>query len=267
MSFSSTRPVLTMGALAVGALALSAQPVQATTPVGTLSMRAAGATGTVVADARQFSVIGDTSSDVAVAQVDGGTASLVRGPDADLPRAVRFPEYDPDGGYPRAVVSVTPTAGTALSPGDSDFEYGAVYRLDAVSSGRSEDNGDNVWQRGRYGDPAIFKLQLDHGYPSCLVKGSDGEVFARSRARLTPDTWYTTTCSRVGTTLTVAVRPYDDPAAVTTSVAVTGTSGTLTFAPTRPASIGGKLTSNGTSVARSADQLNGAVARVWVDRL
>jgi hypothetical protein len=191
----------------------------------------------------------------------------VPGPDSALPKAIRLPSYVASGPYPRAVVSLTPVSGHALSPGSSSFSFGAVYRLDATSSGRSLDDGDNVFQRGRYGDRSVWKLQVDDGHPSCLVKGTGGQAFVRSPATVTADRWYRTTCTRVGTTLSVEVRPYaGGTAGVRTTV--DAASGDVSFHSTPPASIGGKLTTDaGTAVVASGtDQLNGAVARVWVER-
>ena len=226
-----------------------------------LALQAIGTTGTTVTGAGQFDVTGDTTVAISVAALSGGSAKVVAGPDSALPRAVQFPAYVQSGTYPRAVVRLAQTSGDALSPGSSDFEYGAVFRLNALSSGRSIDNGNNLFQRGLYADRAQFKLQIDHGYPSCLVKGSAGRVFARSSVKVTPDTWYRAACSRIGSRVTVAVTRYG--AATTVSKGVSGSSGTLTFGSSVRASIGGKLTSSG-AVVSSTDQFNGAVARAWV---
>ena len=226
-----------------------------------LALQAIGTTGTTVTGADQFDVTGDTTVGISVAALSGGSTKVVAGPDSALPRAVQFPAYVRSGTYPRAVVRLAQTSGDALSPGSSDFEYGAVFRLNALSSGRSIDNGNNLFQRGLYADRAQFKLQIDHGYPSCLVKGSAGRVFAKSSVKVTPDTWYRATCSRVGSRVTVAVTRYG--AATTVTKGVSGSSGTLTFGSSVRASIGGKLTSSG-AVVSSTDQFNGAVARAWV---
>jgi hypothetical protein len=203
---------------------------------------------------------------VALAAVDGGRLNVVAGPDQTLARAWQFPTYRAAGTYPRASVSLTPTSGEGLSPGASDFRYGAVFRLDSSSSGRAADNGDNIFQRGRYTEPSMFKLQVDHGFPSCLVKGSQGPVLVQSSVKVTPGAWYSATCSRVGSTLTVTVLRYGQDGSAVRDVGV-GSSGTLSFSANRAASIGGKLVTSGTGVASSSDQLNGAVAEVSVNRL
>ncbi len=253
--------LLPLTLLGLGTVGAAAGDVAA----NSLTMSAVGTPGTIVTGPDQFSVGGDTPVRIAVARISSGNAKVVAGPDATT-RAIEFPSYVKSGTYPRAVVTATPTSGDALSPGASDFEYGAVFRLNATSSGRTIDNGDNVFQRGLYEEPSQFKLQLDHGYPSCLVRGSAGQVFASSSLKVTADRWYRATCSRVGTRVTVQVAPYGSTAAPVSAVA-NGSSGTLTFPATEPAAIGGKVTRTGAVVSSATDQFNGAVANVWVNRI
>ena len=229
----------------------------------TLALQARGTTGTTVTGADQFTVGGDTTVAISVAGLNGGSAKVVAGPDSTLPRAVQFPPYVTSGTYPRAVVRLIPRSGAALSPGSSGFAYGAVFRLNASSSGRSIDNGNNLFQRGLYADRSQFKLQIDHGYPSCLVRGSAGRVTARSSIKVTPDKWYRATCSRVGSRVTVGVARYGGAASTVTKV-FSGSTGTLTFGSSVRTSIGGKLTSTGAVESSSTDQFNGAVARAWI---
>ena len=254
--------VMSCAVACAGALAVVSAQAASTS---SLALQATGTTGTIVTGADQFAVDGDTTVAVSVASLSGGSVKVVTGPDSALPRAVQFPSYVSSGTYPRAVVRLTPQSGDALSPGSSAFEYGAVFRLNATSSGRSIDNGNNLFQRGLYADRAQFKLQIDHGYPSCQVKGSAGRVYARSSIKVTPDVWYHATCSRVGSRVTVGVTRYGG-SATTVSKVVGGSTGTLTFGSSVRASIGGKLTSSGAVVASSTDQFNGAVARVWISR-
>ena len=238
---------------------------RADTVANSLTMTVVGTPGTVATGAAQFSLGGDTAVNVSVASVSSGKATVVAGPDSST-RALQFPAYVKSGTYPRAVVGAVATSGGALSPGASDFEYGAVFRVDTTTSTRSVDNGDNLFQRGLYEDPSQFKLQIDHGYPSCLVRGSAGQVFASSPTKVVSGAWYRVTCSRVGTKVTVQWAPYGSTAAPFTTVA-TGSSGTLSFPASTPASIGGKLNASGTVVSSATDQFNGAVANVWVNRL
>lgn len=229
-----------------------------------LEVRAQGGAGTPVTGSGQLALSGTTAVRVGVPTLESGRAVLVEGPGATDPRAVRFPAYVATGRYARAVLRLTPTSGSALSPGSADFEFGAVLNLDRVSSGRSNDNGDNVLQRGLWGDRAQLKLEVDAGRPACSVKGDQGRRTVRSSVRLTRDAWYTVRCERMGGRLTVEVARYGASPVRTT---VSGQTGRLSFDPARPASVGGKLDSSGQIVAGATDQLNGAVARVWVRHL
>jgi len=228
-----------------------------------LSLTADGVLGTVVQGVGQLTVTGDTAVDVDVENVDGGRMQLVAGPGL-LETAVRFPSYSDSSAYPRAVLSLTPTSGQALSPQSADFAYAAVYRLDATSSGSAEDNGDNLFQRGIWSEPSMFKLELDSGHPTCVVKGSEGRVTVRSPTKVQPNEWYRTVCSRVGDRLKVAVTPYGTTDTVRAENA--GPTGQVAFPASRPASVGGKLSGSGDVLRTASDQFNGAIARVWIDR-
>ena len=234
-------------------------------PVDSLTLTADGAVGTLVNSVTQLAVGGDTSVDVGVANLDGGAVRTVLGPSLALPLALQFPAYGDGSSYPRAVVGVTPTSGDALSPGSSDFTFGAVFRLDGTSSGDTVDNGDNLFQRGLYHEGSLYKLQLDHGQALCMVKGSNGRVTAKLTERVTPDRWYRATCTREGNQVSVAVTPYGG--GDTDRSEESGDIGSLSFAASRPASIGGKLNASGEMVERASDQFNGAVAKVWIERL
>ena len=254
-----------VGALALVLSCVVGIPRVDAATANSLTMQVVGTTGTVATGADQFTVGGDTSVKVAVAKLSGGNAKVVAGPDSST-QAMQFPAYVNSGTYPRAVITATPTSGGGLSPGASDFEYGAVFRLNATSSGRSIDNGDNLFQRGLYEDSSQFKLQIDHGYPSCRVRGSGGQVFASSSLKVTPDKWYRATCSRVGSKVTVQVVAFGSTATPVSNVA-NGSAGTLSFPASLPAAIGGKVSSSGAVISSATDQFNGAVANVWANRL
>jgi hypothetical protein len=253
--------------LTLAAGLVSASAAQAVAP-DTFTLRVDEPVGTTVGDSSRFLVGGDTAAEVTTPDRDGGELSVVTGPDADLPTAVDFPSYVGAGTYPRAVLSLTPTTGSAFSPGATDFQYGAVFMLDQTSSGQLLDDGDNIFQRGRFTDPSMFKLQVDHGHPSCLLRGSDGDVLVTSPVEIARQAWYSATCSRVGSQVRLKVTPYpaDPEADADTVTTAGGSTGTLTFDPATAASVGGKLNRLG-EVARSTDQLNGAVAKVWVRAL
>jgi hypothetical protein len=229
-------------------------------------LTASGTSSTKVASSAQFTVTGDTAVDISLAQLSGGSATFVDGPSDALPSAVQFPPYVAAGTYPRAVVRVSPSSGAGLDPGASDFEYGAVFRLDKTSDGRKIDNGDNLFQRGLSSESSMFKLQVDHGHPGCKVSGSSGHAVVTSPVSVVRDAWYVAVCSRVGSVLSVSIRPYGSDEAPVKTVLRRST-GTLTFGTDRPATIGGKVTASGDVVAGATDQFNGAVAQVWTGRL
>lgn len=253
---STVLALATSGGLGFSASAVTAPTVRVT---------ATGSSGTTVSGSGQLAVTGDTTAAITVAHLSGGNAVLAPGPGAGLPSAVQFPPYVASGTYPRAVVRVGPSSGAGLDPGSADFEYGAVLRLDPTSSGRSVDNGDNVFQRGLSYEASMFKLQADSGRPSCRVRGSSGEVFVRSTTTLTRGSWYTARCSRTASQLSIEVSRYGSTTVVRT--VATGPTGALSFPAGRPAAIGGKLNASGDIVSSSSDQLNGAVAQVWTERL
>jgi hypothetical protein len=261
-----SRSVLTASAVSV-ALAGSGgllAPAQAAT--ASLAVVAKGSPGTTVTGASQFTVTGNSTVGVGVATVSGGHARLVAGPGGDLPAAVQFPAYVASGTYPRAVVRLTPSSGTALNPGTGDFTFGAVVRLDGTSSARSDDNGDNAFQRGLYDESSQFKLEFDAGRPACSVLGSAGRVIVRSGAGIAPGAWYQVTCSRTGGSVSMTVARVGSSTAAATRTSRTGATGNVTFAGSRPASVGGKLTPSGAVDTSASDQFNGAIAKVWVSR-
>ena len=262
-------PILSAAAiaLALGLGAPLAVPAHAAT-TGSMAIAAKGAAGTTVAGSNQFSVTGDTAVAMSVAHLSGGNAVLTAGPGGALPTAVKFPAYVASGTYPRAVVKVAPTSGVALSPGTADFQYGAVFRLDAASQGRTVDNGNNAFQRGLSSDPHMFKLEVDGGHPACTVRGTSGKVVVRSNVSVTPGAWYSATCSRVAGTLSVTVAPYATSIASSTTrtSSASGSTGDVTFTSGITASIGGKLYDSGAIDSSASDQFNGAIAEVWIKR-
>ena len=255
-------PLVSVVVVCAGALEVATAQAASTS---SLTLQPRGAIGTTVTGAGQFDVGGDTTVNISVAKLSGGNLKVVSGPDSARPRAVQFPSYVGSGTYPRAVLRMNPDSGYALAPGSSDFQYGAVFRLDARSAGRSIDNGNNLLQRGLYSSPAQFKLQVDGGYPSCSVRGSAGRAYVRSGLKIAADRWYRAACTRVGSRVTVSVRPYGG--ATTVSRSVTHSSGSLSFKSSMPTSIGGKLTASGAVVSSATDQFNGAFANAWVRRL
>jgi hypothetical protein len=263
--FAMRRPTLCCVVLLAVTATLAVVAPASATPTRLLTMTVVGAPRTIVSGSSQFAT-GGTTVRIAVARLSGGNVVVTSGPSSTLPSAVQFPPYVASGVYPRAIVEVTPLSGSGLSPGSSDFRYGAVFRLDRISSGRVVDDGDNVFQRGLSSEPSMFKLEVDHGRPSCKVRGSAGAVIVRSGLVVQSGTWYKAWCSRVGSTLSVEVKVYRSASLPYRTVA-SGSAGTISFPSGRPATIGGKASAVGTMVEAASDQLNGAVAQLWTTRL
>lgn len=246
---------------ALPASAVLAGPAGAAT-AAEVNLTGKGPKGTPVTGVAQIAVTGGTEVDVDVSTVSGGEAVVARGPGEGLSRSVRFPRYVDSGSYPRAVLEVEPESGGAFDPGADDFSFGAVLKLAPRSDGRAEDDGDNVFQRGLYADAAQFKLQIDGGRPSCLVKGNAGRVKVTG-PKIDRGTWYTISCARKGSALVVKTARYDGTGGTDRHIA-TGSTGKLSFSSSTPASVGGKLDGSGKVVAGSSDQFNGRVAEVWL---
>jgi hypothetical protein len=203
---------------------------------------------------------------VSIARSGGGTVSTM----SDKPwlgRTGRTPSFDPDPGAPRGVLKVAATSGDPLSPGSQTFTFGADVLLDAGTTGvhrtGSTDNGDNVVQRGLYGQQSQYKIQVDGRRPSCRVKGRGGAVTVWSTTTLAAGTWYGLRCTRSGKTVSLQVRRYSSTGAVvsTTTTKRRGATGSVSAPRSVPISVGGKLTSDG-QVAHDSDQFNGRVDNV-----
>ncbi len=190
-----------------------------------------------------------------------GAAGIEVVPAPGAGHAVRFPAYTGAADAPAAVLVASDTGDGALDPGDDDFTFGARFRLDEESSGSKTDNGDNLVQRGTFDSPAQFKIQLDHGVPSCRVLGGAGEVFVKAEGPVDPDTWYTVTCERTSQEVTLQVAA-DGEASGDGTWRKSGPTGPVSLKDL-PLTIGGKAGPDGTPVA-SADQFNGEVDDVFL---
>lgn len=163
---------------------------------------------------------------------------------------------------PRAVLRVIPTgAGDALAPRLRDFEFGADFRKDSLSSGTTVDNGDNLIQRGLWNEPAQYKIEVDGGRPGCRIKGDRGSVSVSAAFRVDPGLWYRVRCKRVANTVTLQTQEYRDDGTIRTVLTSrTGTIGSVVWPKTRtPLSVGGKLRADGSMVSSATDQFNGLV--------
>lgn len=217
-------------------------------------------------------VTGNVPTTVELTAIGGGRV-IAQQVDADgvAGQAVEFPTFDPAPGAPAAAVLVSsPDAEDPLDPGDRDFAFGAEVRLVEESESDatdSTDNGNNVVQKGLYLDPSQYKLQVDHGYPSCRVAGSDGDLTVRSQVKPTPGVWYRVACERTadGVSITVSELGSEDDEVLDRQVAE-GATGTVA-AGEKPTylSVGAKTDARGLIPDSSTDQFNGLIAAVFVD--
>lgn len=173
--------------------------------------------------------------------------------------ALRFPRYTGQAAGSYGALRIEPEQW--LSPGTAAFTFGADIRLDAVSGGSEIDNGDNVMQRGLFSDPAQYKIQVDKHHASCVVRGTEGSVTAKSKLELSAAKWYRLTCQRLDktVTLTVAEVGSSEPPAVIEKI---GEIGLVDFTGSEPVAIGAKIGADGQIVRSSTDQFNGAIDNI-----
>lgn len=210
---------------------------------------------------------GTAAAEIVLLAVNKPTTRFENGPEGTP--ALRLPRYSgrPGGSY--AAVTIRPQATDWLSPGAADFGFGADITLDADSSGTAVDNGDNVLQRGLFGDPAQYKLQVDKRRPSCVVRGTEGTVEAKSRVALEVGVWYRLGCRRAGTAVHLTVQrlsPAAEPAPAVETTAE-GPTGDVTMDLATPLSIGAKVSATGQLTTSSTDQFNGSLDNVYFSRV
>lgn len=260
-SVRDRRVPVALALASVGIGGLTAVPARAaTTPAVHLTFDQA-------ASSSQLRNAGSASVAVTVASRSGGSVDKVPG-SSWQGQVGRTPAFDARSSAPRGVIKVTSTSGDPLSPLTSPFRFGADVRLDAGTTAShasgSGDNGDNVVQRGRFGDRAQYKIQVDSRRPSCRVKGSSGAVMVTSPISLAAGTWYRLECQRSGSVVTLTVQQYSSSGSVvaTTTTTARGATGSVR-APkaSQPLSVGGKLNNKG-GVASDSDQFNGLVDNV-----
>ncbi len=202
---------------------------------------------------------------LAVLTTDGG--ALTRTTAADGSRsAVRTPAFNATTHEPHAVITVSDsTPVDVLDPGTADVQIQAEVSVDALSSENgTDDNGDNVIQRGRFAAPQ-YKLQIDRHVPSCRMTGSAGSARVLAPAAVVPGDWYRLTCTRSGSVVSLVVQHYVGGTWQTISTTSTKrATGSIDIAPDVPLSIGGKLAGNGSIATNGADQLNGRYANLLV---
>ncbi len=175
-----------------------------------------------------------------------------------------YPDHTTGPDAPRAIIKITNNANFGLlNPAERDFWFGADVNLDAINAtAGTNDDGNNVIQRGLFNETSQYKIQIDNGKPSCRIKGTLADVFLGSPATLTPGEPYRIRCERLGTTARLLVWPINPDGSIGSSItnnAKTVDLGPLAFDPSIPVSIGGKLNNDGTIVASASDQFNGTI--------
>lgn len=189
--------------------------------------------------------------------VNKPVAAFEKGRDEGV--ALRLPAYAGTQKGSFAALRVEPEEW--LSPGTSEFTFGADIRLDGNSNGSEIDNGDNVLQRGLFADSAQFKIQVDKHRASCVVRGTDGSVVVKSKLALDPAQWYRLSCHRQDNSVTLTVTNLtagSDPV----GVAKSGPIGSLDLIGSEPLAIGAKIGEDGEIVKSSTDQFNGRIDNV-----
>lgn len=180
--------------------------------------------------------------------------------------AMAFPPYSESNDPPFAVIRVDPRDMMDLVPKEADFSFGVLFRKDATSEGSDVDNGDNLLQRGDAGHPAQYKLQVDHGNASCVLRGADGALHVRVDHVIDPELWYFVTCERRGDSARIRLTEYRlDGTTERMDEEVSGPIGSIEWEDgPPPLSVGGKLTRGGEIAASDSDQFNGLLDSPFV---
>lgn len=87
----------------------------------------------------------------------------------------------------------------SLNPGTADFYWAASVRRTG-----GYDN-PNIVQKGRYGDPAQWKMDYWHGWAFCKVLVKDQQRSVRMKVDLSDGHFHVITCKKQGTSLKINV--------------------------------------------------------------
>jgi hypothetical protein len=203
---------------------------------------------------------------VSVRSLEAGGGQPVQVQSGNGTSALRFPPHSAEAHAPRLVLVIHPAgAADLLNPEGNDFSFGADLRLNDVSYGTGGDNGDNVLQRGLFSDANQYKLQVDKRVPSCTVKSGAAGLIVKFDQVL-DEGWFRVRCDYEARSLTLSVSKIltdrvEDLGDKTESKSI----GSLGFSASTPATIGGKIGSNGELVLSESDQFNGELDNVFVD--
>jgi hypothetical protein len=212
-------------------------------------------------DATHFAQLGTADVTVSWSRIDDGRAEPTAGPEGT--QALDMPDFTTATPYPRAALVVRNATDTDhLSPGTQDFTWGADFQLDAVSTAHTgHDNGDNLLQRGLWGQGAEYKAEVDLRRASCVVHGTEGTLLVRAVMNAEPGKWYRMRCTRDSQGLTVTARELgSDGWGPEIEAHVSGPVGSVDYPVSMPVSIGGKIAPDGELVQSATDQFNGLIA-------
>lgn len=202
-----------------------------------------------------------------------GSGEVLAAPDERAGRAAAFPQEADVASGNLAVLRVTLAGPDTLAVGTENFDFGVDVNYPAGSAGDATgDDGDNLLQRGLFGDGGQYKLQVDSGRPACRIAGSQGEVLVKADLRLDDDQWYRLLCQRDSGEVTLFVAELDGTTPQGdlkwTSWTERDTSGSIDPGePAEPVSVGGKLNPEGEIVKDAPDQFSGVLDNLIVRRL
>jgi len=211
--------------------------------------------------ATRFAQLGSAPVTVSWSRISGGRAQPIAGPQGTP--ALDMPDFTTDAVYPRAVLVVrNATAQDSFNPGTADFMWGADFQLDAHSvADTGPDNGDNLLQRGLWDQSAEYKAEADLRRASCAVHGTEGTLLVRAKMDAEPGKWYRMRCYREAEGLTVTVQELGDSGwGPEIQAQVSGPVGAVTYPPSMPIAIGGKIAAGGALIHSATDQFNGWIA-------
>jgi hypothetical protein len=215
-------------------------------------------------------VTGNVESIAELVSGGGGRVSVEAVDLSGVPTpAARFPSFAASPGAPASAILVRSRGiHDELDPGERDFTFGAEVSVDAASESDavgSADNGNNVVQKGLFLDSSQFKLQIDHGFASCRVAGTEGDLSVRSQVMARPEVWYRLQCARTADGITLTVFDLSDEAEMVDRQVERGVTGDVDTAHAPDLSVGAKVGSQGAIPVSSTDQFNGRIATVFLD--
>jgi hypothetical protein len=229
---------------------------------------------------------GAYGDDVEVSLVMAGTktARTIQGPDGT---GIGLPPFSATAGSPQTVIRISnrdPAGGDRLDPATKDFVFGANFELDQAPTSQEPsdvDDGDNLMQRGLYGDRSQYKIELDTRSPTCTLHGRAGRTGYRGvldmhtapgfpAGGVGSGSWYQVRCARTGpSSAQLTVSQLDQDGSVTHTWTTSDIEPAMPAGPIldltpaepgTPLSVGGKLDDDGDLVTgESLDQFNGQV--------